>query len=91
MDVIVNQMGLGEKEKNVKKRRKSRLSVRKKTKEVSEGDEIAEIEVDEFETEKGEETEKPENAEKRIFSSDVCVENILDSTRRKLSKFSSEV
>jgi len=91
MEVFVNQTGLGEGEKN-KKRKKSSLSSRKRTSKFSVESEDLEVEVEEDSGEK-ESSEQVEHNEKRekILSSDVSVENILDSTRRRLPKFSSEV
>ena len=87
MEVIVNQTSLGDGENTHKKRRKSALSSRKKARKISIEKEIQEVEIEEDGTEKMELLEKRE----KILSSDVSIENILDSSRRKLPKFSSEV
>jgi hypothetical protein len=83
MEVIVNQTsGVTEDANQVKKKRKSMLSSRKKTtKKIIVEKEIMEEQDDETQKEKRE----------RIFSSDVSIDNILNSSRRRLSKFSSQV
>lgn len=93
MEVLVNQVGV-EGENGVvgnnKKKRKSTLSSRKNSgKKVTMEKDIVK---------KGEEQEgvvvmEKEQAEKRerAFSSDVSIDNILDSSRRRLTKFSSQV
>ena len=95
MEVIVNHTGIAEPENKNKKRRKSILSSRKRARKASVGKEVAEQEAEEeFEEEEHEsEGGRVEHQEKRdkLFSSDVSIDNILDSSRRRLSKFSSEV
>lgn len=87
MEVIVNQTSLGDGESKHKKRRKTSLSSRKKGRKLSVEEEILEVEIEEDGSQDMDFHEKKE----KILSSDVSVENILDSSRRKLSKFSSEV
>ena len=91
MEVIVNQTGVVEPESRCKKRRKSMLSSRKRTKKPGAEKETTEDEYEE--EEQDEETEKAEHNEKRekIFSSEVSIDNIIHSSRRRLSKFSSDV
>lgn len=87
MEVIVNQIGVSEPEEKFRKRRKTALSSRKKTRKLS----VEELSVEmEFEEEEPEKTECHEKKE-RIFSSEVSIDNILFSSRRRLTKFSSEV
>jgi hypothetical protein len=101
---IVNQADIGEgiAEAKRKKRRKSVLSSRKKTRRMSIDSDLHEVENEEDE-EDGErmetdhheteyhETEYQEKRE-RVLSSDVSIDNILEySSRRRLTKFSSEV
>lgn len=87
MEVIVNQTSLGDGDNKHKKRRKTSLSSRKKARKLSVEQEILEVEIEEDGSQDMDFHEKKE----KILSSDVSVENILDSSRRKLSKFSSEV
>lgn len=90
MEVLVNQIGpLEEGNTNhMKKRRKSILSARKKTtKKFIVEKEIVEEEEEEDDSGIKEHREKKE----RTFSSDVSIDNILDSSRRRLTKFSSQV
>jgi len=94
MDVIVNQTSIadnGEKANN--KRRKTSLSSRKRTtkRELAVGREIMEEEEEEDDDEGWIGEESSSERRERVFSSDVSIENILDSSRRRLSKFSSEV
>lgn len=86
MEVIVNQTGLivGE-NSTIKKRRKSTLSSRKKSKKLVVEKKIVEEEEDDIGIK--EHHEKSE----RIFSSDVSIDNILYSSRRRPTKFSSQV
>jgi hypothetical protein len=85
MEVIVNQTSLADGENKHKKRRKPTLSSRKKSRKVNMEKDIPETDV-----EISDSHELHERKEKS-FSSDVSIENILDSSRRRLSKFSSEV
>jgi hypothetical protein len=87
MEVIVNQTSLGDGEGKHKKRRKTSLSSRKKGRKLSVEQEILEVEIEED----GSQDMDCHDKKEKILSSDVSVENILDSSRRKLSKFSSEV
>jgi hypothetical protein len=96
MEVIVNQIGLveGDNTHRIKKRRKSMLSSRKKSvKKVIVENEIVEEEEEEEEEEGENDSGVEEHREKkeRIFSSDVSIDNILNSSRRRLTKFSSQV
>ena len=88
MDVIVNQTTIADNtESKNKKRRKTSLSSRKKTaKNITGEKEIAEAE----EEDEGIEEHSSERRE-RAFSSEVSIDNILDSSRRRRSKFSSHV
>lgn len=88
MDVIVNQTSIADNGENKsKKRRKTSLSSRKRTtKRVSVVNEIVEMEEEDEEIE-----EYSSERRERVFSSDVSIDNILDSSRRRLAKFSSEV
>src|SRR5271170_440649 len=92
MDVVVNQTSIADNgEKGNKKRRKTSLSSRKKTtkREVTVDREIVEEEEDDEDEGIGEQSSSERR--ERVFSSDVSIDNILDSSRRRLSKFSSEV
>ena len=96
MDVIVNQTSIADNgEKGNKKRRKTSLSSRKKTtkREVGVERETVEEEEEEYEDDDDEGIGEESSSERRerVFSSDVSIDNILDSSRRRLSKFSSEV
>ena len=85
MEVMVNQTsGVIEDTNHLKKKRKSMLSSRKKTVKKT----IVEKEIVE---EQDDSTEVQKEKRERIFSSDVSIDNILDSSRRRLSKFSSQV
>jgi hypothetical protein len=100
----VNQSGIAEgiAEAKRKKRRKSLLSSRKKTRRMSIDSDLHEVENEEdeedderLETDHQEmdhhETDHHEKKE-RVLSSDVSIDNILEySSRRRLTKFSSEV
>lgn len=91
MEVYVNRVhgGIESTHRN-KKKRKLVLSSRKKTRRISIEKDIEEVEVEEDEVEI--EKEEPQERKEKILSSDVSIENIiLDSSRRRLSKFSSEV
>lgn len=91
MEVFVNQIILDDGENKHRKRRKSGLSSRKRTRKINVESEILELEVEEDAIDTVDHSEKREKTE-RILSSDVSVENIIfDSSRRRLSKFSSEV
>jgi hypothetical protein len=83
MEVYVNQTNVADNAETKRKKRKSGLSARKKSRRMS-VDSENEDEGDAMEIEYHEKRE-------RILSSEVSVENILDSSRRRLSKFSSEV
>ena len=90
MEVIVNQTQIDDGESKHRKRKKSGLSSRKRTRKVHVESEILEVEVEEDVVETVEPSERKEKAE-RIRSSDVSVENIIfDTSRRRLNKFSSE-
>jgi hypothetical protein len=91
MDVIVNQIGANGLESQTRKRRKTALSSRKMARKLSVEESIVEVEFEEEEPE--EEHEKTDCREKkeRVFSSEVSIDNILYSSRRRLAKFSSEV
>ena len=94
MDVIVNQTSIADNgEKGNKKRRKTSLSSRKKTTkmEATLGREIMEEEEEEDDDDAGVGEESSSERRERVFSSDVSIDNILESSRRRLSKFSSEV
>ena len=91
MEVYVNQTLIDDGENKQRKRRKSGLSSRKRARKVNVESEILEVEVEEDESGEADHYEKREKIE-RVLSSDVSIENIiLDSSRRRLSKFSSEV
>lgn len=84
MEVMVNQTsGVTEDTNQLKKKRKSMLSSRKKTMKKT----IVEKEIVE---EQDDSTETQTETRERIFSSDVSIDNILYSSRRRLSKFSSQ-
>jgi len=95
MDVIVNQTSIIDNGENKNKRRKkTSLSSRKKTtRKVTVDKQIIEVEEDEEEEEEEDEGIEEHSSERkeRVFSSDVSIDNILESSRRRLSKFSSEV
>lgn len=80
-----------------RKRRKGTLSLRKKSRRMDErGDFEAGMEVSVEEEEGGYQVDNdgflfPGEKRERNFSSDVSIDNILDSTRRRLTKFSSQV
>jgi hypothetical protein len=91
MEVFVNQTLLDDGENKHRKRRKSGLSSRKRARKLNVESEILEVEVEEDVIDKADHSEKRDKIE-RILSSEVSVENIIfDSSRRRLSKFSSEV
>jgi Tfp pilus assembly protein PilZ len=91
MEVFVNQTLLDDGENKQRKRRKSGLSSRKRARKLNVESEILEVEVEEDVIDKVDHSEKRDKIE-RILSSEVSVENIIfDSSRRRLSKFSSEV
>ena len=87
MEVIVNQTsGVTEDANQVKRKRKSTLSSRKSTMKKI----IVDNEIMSEQEDVGGVSEHHETKE-RIFSSDVSIDNIIDSSRRRLSKFSSHV
>jgi len=96
MEVIVSQTDVPfDEESNLKKKRKSTLSSRKKTRRVTTEEEVVDEEEEVEET--IEETKvspwlpAADASEKKSFSADVSIDNILDSSRRRPSKFSSDV
>ena len=87
MEVIVNQTsGVTEDANQVKRKRKSTLSSRKSTMKKI----IVDNEIMSEQEDVGGINEHHEKRE-RILSSDVSIDNIIDSSRRRLSKFSSQV
>jgi hypothetical protein len=83
MIVLVNRLPSAE---GKKKRRKTMLSARKKSRKID-GEKESDEEDDEDELNGHDSHERRD----RNLSSEVSIDNILDSSRRRLSKFSSQV
>ena len=90
MDIVVRQTGFGvpKAPEGGRKRRRGTLSLRKKSRRV---DEEGGAEVVGGGVEERDEDGFLCPGEKRVFSADVSLDNILNSTRRRLSRFSSLV
>lgn len=87
MEVYVNRVPSAESAQRNKKKRKSVLSSRKRSRRLSLEKDIQEVDIEEDDVQKSEESERKE----KTLSAEVSIDNILDSSRRRLAKFSSEV
>jgi hypothetical protein len=88
MEVYVNRVQRAETAHPNKKKKKSILNSRKKALKLHLEKDTEEVENEDDETSNSPETDE---RKEKILSSEVSIANILVSSRRKLSKFSSEV